>query len=95
MDDHPEYAGVTSQLRYPDGVIQRTCSRIPTYRYLILTQTLHSDMLGGDLILKLSAKNLTNTPRRIVYDPQMTAHRIPEREYKFGRDYKLTLTWAF
>lgn len=39
MDEHPEYAGATIQLRYPNGTIQRTCSHIPTYRYLILTQT--------------------------------------------------------
>jgi GT2 family glycosyltransferase len=39
MEEHPEYAGVTMQLRYPDGTIQRTCSRAPTYRYLLLTQT--------------------------------------------------------
>ncbi|MFN8531494.1 MAG: glycosyltransferase family 2 protein [Anaerolineae bacterium] len=39
MDQHPAYAGVTMQLRYPNGEIQRTCSRIPTFRYLLLTQT--------------------------------------------------------
>lgn len=38
-DAHPEYAGYTGQLRYPDGVIQRTCSRLPTYRYLLLNHT--------------------------------------------------------
>jgi hypothetical protein len=43
MEAHPDYAGVTMQLRYPDGTIQRTCSRIPTFRYLLLTQT----PLGG------------------------------------------------
>jgi GT2 family glycosyltransferase len=47
MDAHPEYAGVTSQLRYPNGEIQRTCSRVPTYRYLILTQTPLRWMLSG------------------------------------------------
>lgn len=47
MDEHPDYAGATSQLRYPDGVIQRTCSRIPTYRYLILTQTPLRWLLSG------------------------------------------------
>ncbi|MDX2163651.1 MAG: glycosyltransferase family 2 protein [bacterium] len=36
---HPAYAGVTLQLRYPDGTIQRTCSRIPTFEYLLITQT--------------------------------------------------------
>lgn len=39
MQENADYAGVTVQLRYPDGKIQRTCSRIPSYRYLLLTQT--------------------------------------------------------
>lgn len=39
MEANPAYAGVTVQLRYPSGDIQRTCSRIPTYTYLLLTQT--------------------------------------------------------
>lgn len=39
FEANPHYAGVTMQLRYPNGEIQRTCSRIPTYRYLLLTQT--------------------------------------------------------
>lgn len=41
---HPQYFGVTAQLRYPNndlnnGGEQRTCSRIPTYRYLLLNHT--------------------------------------------------------
>lgn len=39
METHPEYAGATLQLRYPDGGVQRTCSRAPTYRYLLLANT--------------------------------------------------------
>lgn len=39
MDAHPEYTGATIQLRYPDGAIQRTCSQIPTYSYLLLNHT--------------------------------------------------------
>jgi len=39
MDAHPDYAGATLQLRYPDGTVQRTCSAAATYRYLLLTQT--------------------------------------------------------
>jgi GT2 family glycosyltransferase len=39
MDVHPDYAGATMQLRYPDGGIQRTCSRIPTYAYLLLNHS--------------------------------------------------------
>lgn len=54
MDDHPEYAGVTMQLRYPPaagsgevGVIQRTCSAVTTYRYLLLTHTVLTFLLPG------------------------------------------------
>lgn len=39
MDTHPDYAGCTAQLRYPDGAIQRTCSRIPSYAYLLVKHT--------------------------------------------------------
>ncbi len=39
METHPEYAGATMQLRYPDGSIQRTCSRLIAYRWLLLTHT--------------------------------------------------------
>ena len=34
--ENPDYAGVTAQLRYPDGEIQRTGSEIPTYLSLLL-----------------------------------------------------------
>jgi len=39
LESHPDYAGVTMQLRYPNGEIQRTCSRIPTYAYLLVNHT--------------------------------------------------------
>jgi GT2 family glycosyltransferase len=39
LDSHLDYAGVTMQLRYPNGDIQRTCSRIPTYAYLLVNHT--------------------------------------------------------
>jgi hypothetical protein len=39
LDTHADYTGVTAQLRYPDGCIQRTCSRAPTYAYLLLMHT--------------------------------------------------------
>jgi hypothetical protein len=44
MHTHPAYAGATLQLRYPPhspqgDTVQRTCSRIPTLHYLLLTQT--------------------------------------------------------
>lgn len=39
LAEHPDYVGVTAQLRYPDGGIQRTCSRVPTYAYLLANHT--------------------------------------------------------
>jgi len=39
LREHPGYTGVTAQLRYPDGQIQPTCARIPTYQNLLLTYT--------------------------------------------------------
>jgi len=44
---NPEYAGVTMQLRYPDGNIQRTCSRRITFEYLLLTHSLLGWLLPG------------------------------------------------
>ena len=40
MDAHPDYHGATLQLRRPDGRIQRTCSRVPTWPCLLLTHAL-------------------------------------------------------
>lgn len=40
LRDNPNYAGVTAQLRYPDGRIQPTCARIPSFQTLLLNYTL-------------------------------------------------------
>jgi len=39
LRSHPDYIGVTAQLRYPTGDIQKTCSQIPTYTSLLLNYT--------------------------------------------------------
>jgi len=39
IEANPAYQGVTAQLTYPHGEIQRTCSRVPTYAYLLLSQS--------------------------------------------------------
>jgi outer membrane receptor protein involved in Fe transport len=68
---------------------------------LIASQTFHLDRLPGgwslpgDLILKLSAKNLTNTTRALVYDREQTDDEFEERSYKVGRDLKLSVTYSF
>lgn len=40
LRENPNYIGVTTQLRYPDGQIQQTCARIPTYQNLLMNYTL-------------------------------------------------------
>jgi GT2 family glycosyltransferase len=47
MEQHPDYRGATVQLRYPDGRIQQTCSRVPTFTYLLLNHTLPGILLRG------------------------------------------------
>lgn len=39
LSSHNDYIGVTAQLIYPNGGIQRTCSRVPTYAYLLANHT--------------------------------------------------------
>ena len=40
LREHPGYAGVTGQLRYPDGGVQPTCARIPRFQGLLMNYTL-------------------------------------------------------
>ncbi len=40
LRDNPDFVGVTAQLRYPNGEVQRTCSKIPSYLSLLLNYTL-------------------------------------------------------
>jgi outer membrane receptor protein involved in Fe transport len=58
---------------------------------LILSQTWNIDLLGGDIVFKASIKNLTNSTRRVIYDPYQTASDIPEREYEVGQDYAFSV----
>ena len=58
--DNSDYVGVTAQLIYPNGEIQRTCARIPRFRHLLMAYTilgyllpttkreLHSDVTYGE-----------------------------------------------
>jgi hypothetical protein len=62
---------------------------------LILSQTWRVEMLRGDVTLKFTAKNLTDSTRQIIYDSDQTSGEIPERSYKLGRDFKLSLTYSF
>ncbi len=40
LREHPDYVGVTGQLRYPAGSLQLTCARVPTFQNLLLNYSL-------------------------------------------------------
>ncbi len=62
---------------------------------LVASQVLRPSWLPGELTLKASAKNLTNSARGIIYDPDQTRDEIAERSYKIGRDYSFSLSYTF
>ena len=47
MEENPSYDGCTGQMYYPDGMIQRTGSRIPTLSYLLLQYSALGRLLPG------------------------------------------------
>ncbi len=45
LQENPAYIGISAQLRYPAGEIQRTCSMIPTYLHLLLSYSVLGPLL--------------------------------------------------
>jgi outer membrane receptor protein involved in Fe transport len=62
---------------------------------LVVSQTWYVERIKGDLTLKASIKNLTDSTRGIVYDTNQTNDEISERAYKVGRDFSFSLTYTF
>ena len=54
--DHPDYVGVTAQLVYPKGELQRTCARVPEFR-----QSAHGIQPPWDICCRRS--NASSTAR--------------------------------
>ena len=54
-----------------------------------------SQRIWGGLKAKVSAKNLTDTKRRRIYDQAQTNRKITERERTFGRDWSFSLSYAY
>jgi hypothetical protein len=44
---------------------------------------------------KLSAKNLTDSERKVIYDPDQLTEEVPERSYKMGQDYSVSASYSF
>ncbi len=97
ISDVLDAAGVAN-LNPKNEVYSLTLDRyIDSYSRLdvIVSQRVTMPLFGSDLIFKISGKNLTNTTRRIVYDPGQTDQRYPERAYKVGRNYKFTIAFEY
>jgi len=62
---------------------------------LNMSKTWRADFLRGDLTFKVSIKNLTDSTRRIIYDPEQFGGEIVERSWKAGRDFSFSLTYQF
>jgi len=60
---------------------------------LIVSQRRRFDLLRGDLTFKFSGKNLTDSTRRLIYDPDQTRERIAEQSFKVGRDYTFSISY--
>ena len=62
---------------------------------LIVSQKWRVPLLRGDVTLKASAKNLTDSERRIIYDPDQTHGDVAERALRIGRDFTFSVTYQF
>lgn len=61
---------------------------------LVVSQTFSFERLPGEFTLKGSLKNLTDSTRRLIYDPAQTVGEIAEREYKVGRDLSVSVSYS-
>lgn len=61
---------------------------------LVASQTWHVPLLRGDVTLKASAKNLTDSARGILYDPDQTRDEVAERSLKVGRDFSFSVSYT-
>jgi hypothetical protein len=53
-----------------------------------------SQEIWDGLVFKASVKNLTDTKRAIIYDPDQTREEISERRLRIGQDYSFSLTYT-
>lgn len=81
----------------PDGT---TFSYVPDRyvgSYMDLRATLSKTFLlpgsFGEMTLSATAKNLTNSSRKLIYDTTQTNKEIAEQELRYGRDYSFALTF--
>jgi TonB-dependent receptor len=91
-------AAGSASLNANNNVFAFTLDRyVDSYHQLDLSasQTWHVDFLRGDLTLRAGVKNLTNSARGLIYDPEQTRDEVAERSYQIGRDVSFSLSYTF
>jgi outer membrane receptor protein involved in Fe transport len=79
----------------PDGTVRAfTLDRfVDSFHQLDLVASQSIPVRFGEVSLKLSAKNLTDSKRGITFDPDQTRDEVDERTFRVGRDFSLSLTY--
>jgi len=96
ISDVLDAAGTASLLANGD-VLSFTPDRfVDSFHELRLTfsQRWQPSFVPGELTLSGSVKNLTDSERAIVFDPQQTVDEVEERAFKIGRDWSLSLRYT-
>jgi TonB-dependent receptor len=60
---------------------------------LIASQSWSFEKLPGEFTFKASLKNLSDSTRRLIYDPHQTAAKIAERTFTIGRDLSVSVSY--
>lgn len=70
---------------------------VDSYRQmdLVASQTFSLGFVPGDLTAKVSIKNLTNSTRKLIYDPEQTDDELTKRSVRIGLDYSFGITYTF
>ncbi len=61
---------------------------------LIVSQEWSFERIPGSFVLKGSVKNLTDSERRLIWDPSQTSHKVVERAFQIGRDLSLSVNYS-
>jgi outer membrane receptor protein involved in Fe transport len=57
----------------------------------VASQSFEIPFVPGEWTVKASVKNLTDSIRKVVYDPEQTSENFRKDAYKVGRDYSFSL----
>jgi outer membrane receptor protein involved in Fe transport len=61
---------------------------------LIVSQEFSFENVPGSFTVKGSLKNLTDSARRLIWDPAQTKREITERSFKVGRDLSVSVSYS-